>query len=210
MSLFRGIADDKKLQDWLEQVHLPGRSQERHRPISCAGARASAAWKCCWAAPPPSPTCTISRTWWRRPPRKPACAACWARPSSASRWPTPKRPPMRCTSPRSTSTRFRDDPLVVPAVAPHALYTNSDETLKAARALANKFDAPLMIHLSETKKENDDVLAAAPHDAHRRRSIRWACSAGAPWRRTACGSTTPTWPFSKPAAWAWRTAPRAT
>ena len=47
----------------------------------------------------------------------------------------------------------------MPAVAPHALYTNSDETLKASRALANKYDAPLVIHLSETKKENDDELA---------------------------------------------------
>jgi 5-methylthioadenosine/S-adenosylhomocysteine deaminase len=55
-------------------------------------------------------------------------------------------------------TRFRNDPLVVAAVAPHALYTNSDETLIAARALANKFNAPLVIHLSETKKENDDSL----------------------------------------------------
>ena len=48
---------------------------------------------------------------------------------------------------------------MVPAVAPHALYTNSDETLKASRALANKYQAPLIIHLSETKKENDDELA---------------------------------------------------
>src|SRR5690242_664315 len=55
--------------------------------------------------------------------------------------------------------RFRNDPLIVPAVAPHALYTNSDETLKAARALANKYNVPLVIHLSETKKENDDALA---------------------------------------------------
>jgi 5-methylthioadenosine/S-adenosylhomocysteine deaminase len=55
-------------------------------------------------------------------------------------------------------TRFRSDPLIVAAVAPHALYTNSDETLKAARALANKFNAPLLIHLAETKKELDDAL----------------------------------------------------
>jgi 5-methylthioadenosine/S-adenosylhomocysteine deaminase len=56
-------------------------------------------------------------------------------------------------------TRFRNDPLVTAAVAPHALYTNTDETLVAARALANRFHAPLLIHLSETKKENDDSLA---------------------------------------------------
>jgi 5-methylthioadenosine/S-adenosylhomocysteine deaminase len=52
--------------------------------------------------------------------------------------------------------RFRNDPLVVPAVAPHAPYTNSDDTLRAARTLANKYNAPILIHLSETKKENDD------------------------------------------------------
>ena len=55
--------------------------------------------------------------------------------------------------------RFRNDPLVIPAVAPHAIFTNSDETLKAARALANKYGAPLLIHVSETKKENDDELS---------------------------------------------------
>ena len=55
--------------------------------------------------------------------------------------------------------RFQNDPLITAAVAPHALYTNSDETLKASRALANKYNAPLIIHLSETKKENDDELS---------------------------------------------------
>src|SRR5258706_6331797 len=56
-------------------------------------------------------------------------------------------------------TRCHNDPLIVPAVAAHALYTNSDETLKASRALANKYNAPLIIHLSETKRENDDAIA---------------------------------------------------
>jgi 5-methylthioadenosine/S-adenosylhomocysteine deaminase len=56
--------------------------------------------------------------------------------------------------------RFRGDPLVTAAVAPHALYTNSDGTLQAARALANRYGAPLLIHLSETRKENEDALAA--------------------------------------------------
>jgi 5-methylthioadenosine/S-adenosylhomocysteine deaminase len=56
-------------------------------------------------------------------------------------------------------TRFRNDPLIVPAVAPHALYTNSDESLKSCRALANKYGVPLLIHLSETKRENDETLA---------------------------------------------------
>jgi 5-methylthioadenosine/S-adenosylhomocysteine deaminase len=55
--------------------------------------------------------------------------------------------------------RFRGDPLITPAVAPHAIYTNSDETLRQCRALANQYSAPLLIHLSETKRENDESLA---------------------------------------------------
>jgi 5-methylthioadenosine/S-adenosylhomocysteine deaminase len=55
--------------------------------------------------------------------------------------------------------RFRNDALIVPAVAPHALYTNSEETLRAARALANRYGAPLIIHIGETRRENDDAVA---------------------------------------------------
>ena len=55
--------------------------------------------------------------------------------------------------------RFKGDGLIVPAVAPHAIYTNSDATLRACRTLANRYGAPLIIHLSETRKENDDIEA---------------------------------------------------
>ena len=81
----------------------------------------------------------------------------------------------------------------MPAVAPHALYTNSDETLKASRALANKYDAPLIIHLSETKKENDDALAKRHMTPDQNAGRAWACSTGGPSPRTACGWTKTTW-----------------
>lgn len=55
--------------------------------------------------------------------------------------------------------RFEKDPLILPAVAPHALYTNTEKTLRASRALANKYNVPLITHLSETRKENDDCRA---------------------------------------------------
>ena len=63
--------------------------------------------------------------------------------------------------------RYKNDPLITPAVAPHALYTNSAETLRAARALANKYNVPLVIHVAETRKENDDCVKA--HGARARR-----------------------------------------
>jgi 5-methylthioadenosine/S-adenosylhomocysteine deaminase len=49
--------------------------------------------------------------------------------------------------------KFKDDPLIVPSVAPHALYTNDDATLLAARDLAVRYGVPLQIHLAETEDE---------------------------------------------------------
>jgi len=54
---------------------------------------------------------------------------------------------------------WKSDPLVTPAVAPHAPYTLEPETLKAVRALANKYDVPMLIHLSETQDEQKQIDA---------------------------------------------------
>ena len=48
---------------------------------------------------------------------------------------------------------FKGDPLITPAVAPHAMYTLDGPTLMAARALANKHGVPTLIHLAETSDE---------------------------------------------------------
>jgi 5-methylthioadenosine/S-adenosylhomocysteine deaminase len=55
--------------------------------------------------------------------------------------------------------RFRHDPLITPAVAPHAVYTTPDEALKASHELAAKYGVPLLIHVSETKKEVEDIVS---------------------------------------------------
>src|SRR5262249_45443954 len=53
--------------------------------------------------------------------------------------------------------RFKNDPLVTAAVAPHSPYTVSPELLKQSHALAKRFGASLLIHLSETSTENDTI-----------------------------------------------------
>jgi len=53
---------------------------------------------------------------------------------------------------------YANDPLIVPAVAPHAIYTTSDDTLQAARILADRYGKPLIVHLAETKTEFDEAL----------------------------------------------------
>jgi 5-methylthioadenosine/S-adenosylhomocysteine deaminase len=49
--------------------------------------------------------------------------------------------------------RWRNHPRVIPAVAPHAPYTCTDEILQKATALALEWDVPLLTHLSETAHE---------------------------------------------------------
>jgi 5-methylthioadenosine/S-adenosylhomocysteine deaminase len=48
---------------------------------------------------------------------------------------------------------FKDNGLVVPAVAPHALYTNDRTNLAASAALARKYGVPIVIHFAETEDE---------------------------------------------------------
>jgi 5-methylthioadenosine/S-adenosylhomocysteine deaminase len=51
---------------------------------------------------------------------------------------------------------WKGHPLIVPAVAPHAPYTCTDEILEACSAIALEFDVPLLIHLAETRLEQED------------------------------------------------------
>jgi 5-methylthioadenosine/S-adenosylhomocysteine deaminase len=52
--------------------------------------------------------------------------------------------------------KWQGDPLIHAAAAPHSIYTCSQKTLQDSAALARKYHAPILIHLSEMKKENDD------------------------------------------------------
>ncbi|HEX2639887.1 MAG TPA: amidohydrolase, partial [Pyrinomonadaceae bacterium] len=53
--------------------------------------------------------------------------------------------------------KWKNDPLIVPAIAPHAPYTVSTEHLKAVRALSDKLNAAVVTHVAETQKERDDI-----------------------------------------------------
>src|SRR6266446_6590888 len=52
--------------------------------------------------------------------------------------------------------RWQGDALIHAAVAPHSIYTDSEKTLKDSAALARKYNAPILIHVGETKKELND------------------------------------------------------
>jgi 5-methylthioadenosine/S-adenosylhomocysteine deaminase len=52
--------------------------------------------------------------------------------------------------------RWQGDALIHAAPAPHSIYTCSKKTIQDAAALAKKYHAPLLMHVSEMKKEWED------------------------------------------------------
>jgi 5-methylthioadenosine/S-adenosylhomocysteine deaminase len=53
--------------------------------------------------------------------------------------------------------KWQGNPLITPAIAPHAPYTVSEEHLKAIRAFSDRTKAPIVIHVAETQKEVADI-----------------------------------------------------
>ena len=159
MSLFRGIADDKKLQDWLTNYIFPAEAKNVSPDFVRSGTRLGCLEMLLGG------TTTFTDMYYFEDVVAEVAKEAGMRGvlgETIIKFPVAdnKTPEEALQFTEKYLTRFHNDPLVVPAVAPHALYTNSDETLRAARALADKYNAPLLIHISETKQENDDILAA--------------------------------------------------
>ncbi|MGA2575918.1 MAG: amidohydrolase family protein [Bryobacteraceae bacterium] len=158
MSLFRGIADDLRLQEWLEHYIFPAEARNVTPEFVRWGTRLGCLEMLL------SGTTTYTDMYYFEDVVAEATKEAGMRGvlgETIIGFPSPdaKTPNDALAFTDRFLTRFHDDPLIVPAVAPHAIYTNSDETLKTCRALANRHGAPLVIHLSETKHENDECLA---------------------------------------------------
>jgi 5-methylthioadenosine/S-adenosylhomocysteine deaminase len=158
MSLFRGIADDLKLQDWLEKFIFPAEAKNVTADFVRWGTRLGCLEMLLGG------TTTFTDMYYFEDVVAEAAKEAGMRGvlgETIIGFPVAdnKTPADALAYTERYLKRFQNDALITAAVAPHALYTNSDETLKAARALANKYHAPLVIHLSETKKENDDEMA---------------------------------------------------
>ena len=158
MSLFRGIADDMRLQDWLEKFIFPAEAKNVSPDFVRWGTRLA-----CLEMLLSGATTYTDMYYFEdvvaEATREAGMRGVLGETIIGFPVPDSKTPADALKFTERYIMRFRNDPLIVPAVAPHAVYTNSDDTLKASRALANKYGVPMLIHLSETKKENDDTLA---------------------------------------------------
>ena len=158
MSLFRGIADDLALHDWLEKYIFPAEAKNVNAEFVRWGTRLA-----CLEMLLSGTTTYVDMYYFEdvvaEETKRAGMRGVLGETIIGFPVADAKTPGDSLKLTESFLQRFRNDALITPAVAPHAIYTNSDETLKASRALANKYSIPLVIHLSETKKENDDLKA---------------------------------------------------
>jgi 5-methylthioadenosine/S-adenosylhomocysteine deaminase len=156
MSLFRGIADDLRLQDWLTKYIFPAEAKNVSPDFVRWGTRLACLEMLL------SGTTTFTDMYYFEDVVAEAAKESGMRGvlgETVIGFPVAdaKTPADALKLSEQFLIRFKDDPLIVPAIAPHALYTNSPETLTAVRTLANKYNAPVLIHLAETKQENDEA-----------------------------------------------------
>jgi 5-methylthioadenosine/S-adenosylhomocysteine deaminase len=158
MSLLRGIADDKRLQDWLENYIFPAEARNVDAEFVRWGTRLA----CLEMARYGTTTYTdmyyfedvIAET-----TREAGLRGVLGQTIIGFPAPDYKTTDAALRGTERYLERFKDDDLIVPVPAPHSVYTVPEEVLKASRALAAKYNAPLLIHLSETKRENEDNIA---------------------------------------------------
>jgi 5-methylthioadenosine/S-adenosylhomocysteine deaminase len=158
MSLLRGIADDRRLQDWLQNFIFPAEKKNVDREFVRWGTRLA----CLEMAL--SGTTTYTDMYYFEDTIAEVTKAAGLRGvlgETLIGFPSPdhKTPAETLAGTEQYIRKYRNDPLIIPAVAPHSIYTVPEEYLKASRALANKYDVPLLIHLGETRTENDESLA---------------------------------------------------
>jgi 5-methylthioadenosine/S-adenosylhomocysteine deaminase len=158
MSLFRGIADDKRLQDWLENYIFPAEARNVNAEFVRWGTRLACLEMALYG------TTTYTDMYYfedivAETTRDAGLRGILGQTIIGFPAPDYKTPAAALAATEKYIQRFRGDPLIVPAVAPHAVYTVPDDVLKASRALAGRYQAPLLIHLSETRRENEDLLA---------------------------------------------------
>jgi 5-methylthioadenosine/S-adenosylhomocysteine deaminase len=156
MVLFRGIADDLRLMDWLQKYIFPAEKQNVTAAFVTTGTRLAALEMI------RSGTTTFADMYYFEDQVAEAAKEAGLRAVAGEtliEFPAPDNPTTRDTLAYTERflARWKGDPLITAAVAPHSTYLANPETLQASRALADKYGAPLLIHLSESADEQRQV-----------------------------------------------------
>jgi 5-methylthioadenosine/S-adenosylhomocysteine deaminase len=152
MVLYRGLADDLALMDWLQKYIFPAEAKTVTPDFVRAGTRLAVLEMI------ESGTTTYADMYYfeeevARVTREAGLRGVLGQTIIQFPVADAKTPKDGLTRTESFIKEFANDELIVPAVAPHSMYTLDSGTLKAARALADRARVPVLIHLSETADE---------------------------------------------------------
>jgi len=152
MVLFRGLADDLALMDWLQKYIFPAEAQTVSPEFVRIGTRLAALEMI------ESGTTTYADMYYFEEEIAEATRAAGLRGilgQTIIQFPVAdaKTPAEGLARAARFIATFKNDALITPAVAPHAMYTNDRATLVACAELARRSGVPLLIHLAETEDE---------------------------------------------------------
>ena len=152
MALFRGIADDRELMDWLTNFIFPAEAKNVDREFVKWGMRLAAAEMI------RSGTTTFADMYYfendmAREVKSAGLRAILANTFIDFPAPDNKTWDAAIAYMRDFARQWKGDRLITPALAPHAPFTVSTEHLKQVRALGTELGLPILIHVSETKDE---------------------------------------------------------
>ncbi|HEV7700432.1 MAG TPA: amidohydrolase [Pyrinomonadaceae bacterium] len=156
MSLFRGISDDLDLNDWLTKYIFPAEAKNVDEPFVRAGTRLGLAEMIRGG------TTTYCDMYYFEDAIADETKKAGVRGvlgETIIDFPVAdnKTNAQAMAYTERFIEKWTNDPLIVPAAAPHAPYTVSTDHLKAIRAQSDRLNSAVVIHVAETKKERDDI-----------------------------------------------------
>ena len=157
MTLLRGIADDLALLEWLENYIFPAEAQNVAPEFVYWGTLLG----CVEMAR--GGTTTYADMYYFEAEVARATEAVGIRGvlgQSVVGFPAPdyKTPEEALIGAEGFIEKYKSHPLVIPSIAPHALYTTPLEIVAKAHAIARKHDVPFQIHAVEPPEENDQMI----------------------------------------------------
>ena len=152
MVLYRGLADDLALMEWLQKYIFPAEAKTVSPEFVRAGTRLAALEMI------QSGTTAYADMYYYEEEIAAATKEAGIRGvlgQTIIQFPVPdaKTPSEGIARATTFLQTWRGDDLIVPAIAPHSMYTLDTATLKAIRAVADRERAPVIIHLAETQDE---------------------------------------------------------
>lgn len=158
MSLFRGLADDLALNDWLQKYIFPAEARNVTPDFVTWGTRLGILEMLRGG------TTTYADMYYFEDEVARATKEAGMRGvlgETIIDFPAPdnKSVPEMLSYTENYIKHWQDDPLITPAIAPHSIYTCSMKTLQQAAALARKYHAPILIHLAEAPFEGEQSRA---------------------------------------------------